>query len=70
MAYLLRLARYMSHVVSHFSSLLQYIRLPSPFEPYVLRFVLQGASAVCRNGRFLTNYPFSGYIPHLLVDLI
>src|SRR5579859_1364498 len=41
----------------------QYIRLPSPFEPYILRFDLQGASAVCRNGRFLTTYPFKGYIP-------
>ena len=51
-----------SLILCTYAEIYQYIRLPSPFEPYVLRFNLQGASGVCREGKFLTNYPFEGYI--------
>lgn len=35
----------------------KYIRLPPPYEPYTLRFALQGTSPLCREGTFKTNFP-------------
>jgi len=34
-----------------------YINLPSPVTPYTLRFAIQGASSVCREGKLWINVP-------------
>ncbi|CCG80823.1 Glycogen debranching enzyme [Taphrina deformans PYCC 5710] len=38
----------------------KYIKLPAPYEPYILRFELDGNASVCRAGTFTTNYPIDG----------
>lgn len=38
----------------------QYIRLPPPFKPYVLRFTLQPGTDVTRNGVLKSDFPMDG----------
>lgn len=37
-----------------------YINLPPPTEPYTLRFVIEGASSICRQGTLWVNVPAIG----------
>jgi len=37
-----------------------YINLPPPTEPYTLRFSIEGASSICREGSLWVNVPTSG----------
>lgn len=37
-----------------------YINLPPPTKPYTLRFSIEGASSICREGSFYINVPTSG----------
>jgi glycogen debranching enzyme len=34
-----------------------YINLPAPITPYTLRFGIEGASSICREGRLWINVP-------------
>ena len=34
-----------------------YINLPAPVTPYTLRFAIQGASSICREGKLWINVP-------------
>jgi glycogen debranching enzyme len=36
------------------------INLPAPVKPYVLRFAIQGASSICREGTLWINVPEDG----------
>lgn len=38
----------------------RYVNLPAPRHPYILRFNIQGASSVTRNGKFWINIPLKG----------
>jgi glycogen debranching enzyme len=37
-----------------------YIQLPAPVSPYILRFAIQGASSICREGCLWINVPENG----------
>ncbi|KAI5804214.1 hypothetical protein DFH27DRAFT_481099 [Peziza echinospora] len=37
-----------------------YINLPPPTEPYTLRFAIEGASSICREGKLWVNVPAAG----------
>ena len=39
---------------------LQYVRLPPPSKPYILRFSIEAGSTACRDGSLWTNYPPPG----------
>jgi glycogen debranching enzyme len=42
------------------SSLLQYLRLPPAYTPYVVRVSLDAGTPASKNGVFKTNFPLEG----------